>query len=89
MKEFGVGPCGFEMTEKGESDGGKSEQATEEWDTQIRGKRIKVGRGPGEVNRDVAWRNMKRVTIISNGKEIIRDDQAIYVQSIEWCGDKN
>ena len=62
MKELGVGPCGFEINEEGESDGGKSEQATEEWDTQIRGKRIKVGRGSSEVDRDVAWRNMKRVT---------------------------
>ena len=68
------------MTEKGESDGGKSEQATEEWDTQIRGKRIKVGRGSGEVGRDVAWRNMKRVTSPRDGEGMTGDYQAIYVQ---------
>ena len=56
--------------------GDKSEQATDEWDTQIRGKRIKVGRGSGEVDRDVAWRNMTT----NEGEEITGDYQAIYVQ---------
>jgi len=39
-----------------------------------------VGRGSGEVDRDVAWRNMKRVTNTKDGEGMIGDYQAIYVQ---------
>jgi hypothetical protein len=40
VEGIGAGPCGFEIPEKSNDTGGSSDKATEEWDTQIRGKRI-------------------------------------------------
>jgi hypothetical protein len=62
--------------------GSKSEQATEELNTQIRGKRIrKAGRRSGKVGRDVACRGLVKR---ANGQRCEggnrRRYQAIYVQ---------